>query len=721
MSAYRRTCFAFVCTVALLTACGAQPGGESNGSQPAPTTPANAAGQQGASDGASGGRLALIVAIADYKSGTGWDDLSSDRDLELLRPALEQQGFQVATLTDSDATREGIVNAFREQLVGRASAGDLAYFHYSGHGQQITDDDSDEIDGFDEALVPHDAPAEVGGPGADGSMHLRDDDLNGLLRELRRKVGPNGEVVVSIDACFSGTGTRGEAKVRGRAQPLGPRAETVPGETEIGGGLVEAAGTRGSGPVGEEGLAPMIALSASKHDELADEASDDEGFTIGSLTYGMLQTFPELARQETYRSFFAKVRGNMAKALVGNTPQAEGAIDRPLFQGEPVVQPPFFVVASRQEDGVIVPELNRDGSKVKLAGGAISGLTNGTKIDLYPAGVGPGQDGAEPLAAGTITKVDPLTAVAQLDFELTEDEALGAQAYVTAQSFGDLGIVARLEGAAETLRPGLEKAIENEPVKFLTLGEAGGDVVLRADGVELVVEAVADGRRLWPPVGWDGESGVDSAPVGVVFQHLKDFARNRFLRRMVLDSEGYRVEVEVDTCTLECDDFGDCSCESPGRVLEEAGNRLLPEGTGYRLAVRNRGSKEAFVQVLELMPDGQWDQLWPLRKETQEPVPPCGEPCTPFVPKDSATGKPVVWKIGPPYGENVLKVFAGREPIDFRWLLGPKTRGVPPNPLEQLFEGALGPKTRGSNRQATVPSDGGVATSEVVFEIVPSG
>jgi hypothetical protein len=35
----------------------------------------------------------------------------------------------------------------------------LYIFNSSGHGQQIQDDNGDELDGYDEALIPYDAAA----------------------------------------------------------------------------------------------------------------------------------------------------------------------------------------------------------------------------------------------------------------------------------------------------------------------------------------------------------------------------------------------------------------------------------------------------------------------------------------------------------------------------------------------------------------------------------
>ena len=49
-------------------------------------------------------------------------------------------------------------------------AGDRLFFHFSGHGSTIPDDDGDEVSGLDQCLVPLDA-----------ARPIRDDELNARL------------------------------------------------------------------------------------------------------------------------------------------------------------------------------------------------------------------------------------------------------------------------------------------------------------------------------------------------------------------------------------------------------------------------------------------------------------------------------------------------------------------------------------------------------------
>ena len=66
------------------------------------------------------------------------------------------QKENIRTLTDSRATKKGILTALNWLLLG-ASAGDQILFHYSGHGAQLpSKGHAYEKDGLDEIICPYD-------------------------------------------------------------------------------------------------------------------------------------------------------------------------------------------------------------------------------------------------------------------------------------------------------------------------------------------------------------------------------------------------------------------------------------------------------------------------------------------------------------------------------------------------------------------------------------
>lgn len=151
---------------------------------------------------------ALLVGIGKYdQMKTGWNVIHGDNDVELLLPLLQQRGFgDIVTLTNEQATKASIVEALTS-LANRCQSGDKVYFHFSGHGQPIRDDNHDEgiSKKYDESIIPYDAcrdSRKMNGTYS-GQYHLIDDELCPLLDAIKRKLGTDGELFVVVDACFS--------------------------------------------------------------------------------------------------------------------------------------------------------------------------------------------------------------------------------------------------------------------------------------------------------------------------------------------------------------------------------------------------------------------------------------------------------------------------------------------------------------------------------------
>lgn len=162
---------------------------------------------------------ALLIGISDYGNSTGesnkWANISGANDIALLTPLFKNQGFSVTTLVDKQATYSGIIKALRK-LSKKCKNGDLVYLHFSMHGQPFEDLNGDEADGWDEALIPVDAEMRYIEGKYDGNKHLVDDELETHLAQIRSKIGSTGQLFVVLDACHSGTASRGEANhIRG--------------------------------------------------------------------------------------------------------------------------------------------------------------------------------------------------------------------------------------------------------------------------------------------------------------------------------------------------------------------------------------------------------------------------------------------------------------------------------------------------------------------------
>lgn len=117
-------------------------------------------------------------------------------DVEAMRAYLgERHGLladDAKILLDGDATLQGIERGLAWLAEGDAGP---RFFHYSGHGVQVADDNGDEEDGADEALAPFDFDPDS------RTGVLRDDSIARLLAPF----GPQTPLVMVVDACHAGT------------------------------------------------------------------------------------------------------------------------------------------------------------------------------------------------------------------------------------------------------------------------------------------------------------------------------------------------------------------------------------------------------------------------------------------------------------------------------------------------------------------------------------
>jgi hypothetical protein len=102
----------------------------------------------------------------------------------------------IIILTDKTAakpTKQNIINNL-VNLVNNAKAGDVLWFHYSGHGTTVYDASGDEVETrTDSALCPLDYQA---------NGIITDDDIRSVLLPLKKNV----KLIIVLDSCYCGTG-----------------------------------------------------------------------------------------------------------------------------------------------------------------------------------------------------------------------------------------------------------------------------------------------------------------------------------------------------------------------------------------------------------------------------------------------------------------------------------------------------------------------------------
>ena len=370
-----------------------------------------------------GDKRALIVAIGSYPANSGWNKLSSANDARLMRTILLQKGFEdknITILLDERATKANILKSL-ENMITQSNKNDVVVFHFSGHGQQITDKNGDELDGYDEALIPYDA-RKTESAQYKGDKHLTDDELNGVLYRMREKVGAKGDVIFILDACHSGTATRGtedDAIYRGTDIPFGNAKLASQQHCEEPEKFDEQ---KSQSTRGNTELSPFVIISASGQQELNMEVKDRNNTGYGSLTFAIGEVLATDHKKLTYTSLFDLTQSEMWARFAGKhqqTPQLEGQADRILFAGNPVVAPTHCRVISVVNT-----------TKLMVDAGELNGLTIGSEISFYPINTNKPEK-AGLLAKGNVKRVGLTESDVSFDQAIEKEKLKDAWGFVT--------------------------------------------------------------------------------------------------------------------------------------------------------------------------------------------------------------------------------------------------------------------------------------------------
>ncbi|MBA2249496.1 MAG: caspase family protein [Chitinophagaceae bacterium] len=630
-------------------------------------------------------KVALIIAISKYPAASGWGELSSNNDVKLIKDALMRQGFKeqnITVLTDKQATLVGMTNAIDKDLIEKVKPGDIAVLHFSGHGQQIEDDNGDEGDGLDESIIPYDANIEYH-PGPD--KHFRDDLLGKKLAETRMKLGANGNLLVVIDACHSGTMTRGVGKTRGTNQVYAsPAFKTKTG-------MARTISDDSYGIINEtKGMAPMACFFASSPSEQNEEAVLPDGSGAGSLSLAFSRALSKADKNTSYRALFDNIKVEMSSLVSRQTPMAEGELDNTLFGGKALGKPKYYTITKDDK-----------AKTLSIPVGKIYGVFEGTTLKLFKPDTRDTAN-ASPIARATITDAGEYSSEIKLDKTITDDELKTAWVYMDAVNYGDLGVKIKTNIADEGLKKKMEGVFSK--IKQATIDNDAADLFLQsgssiysADSIYLVNA---------------GEMVIWSAPKGMeeqkMFENISmkigDYARSKYLRNLALTNPVYKVSFEFVPlkCVSDCGTHNARYMDNKIRTKSDAsGNIFFKDGDRFRLnIINNSDQKRLYYTVLDIQPDNVVNVLIPGTKDAPEDF---------FISQQDTIRLDKIFVIGPPYGIDVLKIIASEAPLDLRYIFesrGAQTRGAPKGPFENILQGtynAEGTHTRGPKQVAIQP------------------
>ncbi|HEY0158224.1 MAG TPA: caspase family protein [Thermoanaerobaculia bacterium] len=313
-------------------------------------------------------RRALLIGIDDYSATTlprvgpldparerGFPDLKgAANDAGILAALLVlRYGFErknVVVLTNQQATRTAILQSLERHLVRPARRGDVVFYYFAGHGAQVPNAASDELDRLDESIVPADARR--------GADDIRDKELRPLFNRI---LNAGARLTLVLDHCHSGSSFRG---LPNGARPRGiGRARAV----------VDA---KRYGPRPDERGA--LVFAATQDLDPAWEARGDDGRMHGAFTWAWIRALRDAAPGEPAQETFLRAQARLRSETPYQAPAMLGPAEARLR--------PFLDTRVARRDGraVVAVEKVLDDGHIVLQGGWANGLA--ANSELRPIG-----------------------------------------------------------------------------------------------------------------------------------------------------------------------------------------------------------------------------------------------------------------------------------------------------------------------------------------------
>jgi hypothetical protein len=508
---------------------------------------------------------AVFVGIDHYQfsrsqvADAGFDDLSGAvGDVLRIKQALGQAlqlPFDVVpagqcrasnrhsiTLLDNCATKASIMASWRS-VVRESRAQDTIILYFAGHGSRFIDSATlDQASRFNSTLMASDARQ----PGAAAPADIFDHEVRGLINLATSR---GVRVVTLFDSCNSGTANRSGTSASRTAPDL-PATGLVP---------VQAPAQYGN--LG----AWRVHLAAAGDGQDAAEVGS-VGNRAGVFTTALAKAV--LANpQASFADLAARVVVEVRAATNGRqVPHAEGAL-RATFGGAEIRVPTFAVVT--------------DGGRLLMQGGALLGITPGSRFALYAETSDALRAGSNaPLATGLVAAIG--NSMAELRLEAAPAAPLPGRLVareVDHEFGGPVLAVAVADPAARAAAASLRFVRVDARSGFALVPAADGMVLQARSGLVLARLPLPDAPQFRPQL---------AAALGKIARVEQWLAALRSRPELCLavsnaPSRGY--------------DPGNCP---PGGVPQR--NVMLKLDAPMRLGVVNRATAPRFVHVFHISP-----------------------------------------------------------------------------------------------------------------------
>lgn len=500
----------------------------------------------------------------------------------------------VRLLCNEQATRDAIIAGWRTHLIGKAQAGDLLYFHYSGHGSQAPSIDPNEADTLDETLVAYDSREP-------GRYDILDKELAQLIAEAEAK---DAQVVVFLDCCHSGSGTRREVAAQRRCQA---DQRVRPPETVLAGAALQPALTR-SGRA-QTAKTHHLLLAACRDEELANEYAAPEVGWHGAATFFYLQALTTQRKPLKWSELYELIYANVHTIYPAQSPQLSGPGNLVLFGGVGETISGYLLVTD------VVSRADGTTERVRIEASALVGVTQGARLALFPSGSDL-TGSALANAVVTETAIDHVWAVLDrpaviLNAARARLTVLGAGVMAHLVATEDALLQSAIRGgagaqAATFVR--LATAGESAAAPFHVYVDEGRYLICDPAGVRLVVDA-------------QPATAAGAAKAVIQLEHLAIYRNVRTLRNLALEP-ALRGAVRISE--PESGKSSRSGRIAPGEKVslrQEGGELQVRSGQQIWFDVTNQSQRPLYVSVFLLGADYSIQRIMPedSRYETVAP------------------------------------------------------------------------------------------------------
>lgn len=550
---------------------------------------------------------ALLIGIDQYQSNDIATLRGAVNDVNLLRGTLVQDlgvaPDRISVLVNEQATRENILRTIENDLIASVQPEDFVVVHFSGHGSRARDGaDADEIDGYDETLVPYDGRTS-------GVNDITDDEIHGLLTRLSAVAAT---VIFVFDASHSGLASSAEV-TRSRSVAMDDRQYSLEASSVPPRSVGDDASDLRPNDAG------YLVLTASSVAQSAHELQRS-GQYHGALSLNLALQLRMLSRHSTWQHLIDNISGEISSVFAEQQPLLLGARDNSSVFG-----------VERSASTPLVRVTAVDGEIVEIDGGKAVGIVDGDRLQVFNPQESEFLD-AHVVGAVTVIQAQQFTSTARLSDGA--DIVVGSQIPIRYSGFGDAPLAIHIKAQSQNFDQQIRQRIGESEFLRLVEKEVDGQLQIQQQGG--TVRLISGGLAMGPAnLRWSNATEINAVVDAV---HALRF------RHLVVRTANQNSEQSV-----VFDVFADADLNIP------LGQRSIRPGSDVYYRVVNQSARDLYFYVLRVAIDGAVELLYPVKNETQQTL----TSRTSLVNRLTAQ-----LPAGRESGLDVLKLIVSKDPID---------------------------------------------------------